>query len=201
MNYSQNNEQSIIESYFNGYVGTFADIGANDGITLSNTYALHLKGWEGFYFEPSPTAFAKLQKNIMKKAKLHNMGIGKELGELTFYDSDEHLKKGDIALLSTFEKKELKRWGNTQVFTETKAMLITWDMAFEMPQQLDLISIDAEGMDYDILAQINLNRHSVKMLIIEYNNDKALMKAMDNYCLPFGLKVHAVNHENIIYVR
>ena len=40
MRYSQNNEQDIILQYFGNRKGFFLDIGANDGITLSNTYAL-----------------------------------------------------------------------------------------------------------------------------------------------------------------
>ena len=39
MNYSQNNEQNIILNYFKNYKGTLLDLGANDGITFSNSYA------------------------------------------------------------------------------------------------------------------------------------------------------------------
>ena len=45
--YSQLGEQDIILNYFNGKQGTFLDIGANDGKTFSNSYALSLLGWKG----------------------------------------------------------------------------------------------------------------------------------------------------------
>jgi len=43
--------------------GFFVDIGANDGITLSNTYFLEKKGWNGLAVEPIPPVYEKLVKN------------------------------------------------------------------------------------------------------------------------------------------
>ena len=44
--------------------GIFLDIGANDGITLSNTYFFEKElGWKGICFEPLLEAFNKLQKS------------------------------------------------------------------------------------------------------------------------------------------
>jgi len=55
--YSQNLEQNYILEYFKDRRGTFIDIGANDGLTLSNTRALVELGWRGVFVEPSPMAF------------------------------------------------------------------------------------------------------------------------------------------------
>ena len=55
--YSQNGEQKIILEYFQDkYKGKVLDIGANDGITLSNSRALIEKGWDGVLIEPAPSA-------------------------------------------------------------------------------------------------------------------------------------------------
>jgi len=46
--HSQNDEERHILDAFRGRPeGNFLDIGAYDGITLSNTYCLALKGWSG----------------------------------------------------------------------------------------------------------------------------------------------------------
>ena len=52
---------SIFPDRINGY---FVDVGAYDGITLSNTFILekHL-GWSGICIEPNPEAFEKLRAN------------------------------------------------------------------------------------------------------------------------------------------
>ena len=65
MNYSQNNEQEIIINLFKGKRdGKFLDIGANNGVTLSNTFALaNFYGWSGLLVEASPKAYQRLLKN------------------------------------------------------------------------------------------------------------------------------------------
>jgi len=60
--YSQNREQQFIIDYFGNTIGTFLDIGANDGKTLSNTYQLALYGWFGVCVEPEDIAFSKLKE-------------------------------------------------------------------------------------------------------------------------------------------
>ena len=61
---SQNNEEALVKQYFRERTGTFIDIGANDGITLSNTYAAAQRGWKGVMVEPSPSVFDKLVSNV-----------------------------------------------------------------------------------------------------------------------------------------
>jgi hypothetical protein len=50
--------------YFKGKKdGFFIDIGAYDGITISNTYALEKIGWKGICVEPVPEIYDRLIKN------------------------------------------------------------------------------------------------------------------------------------------
>ena len=52
-----------ILNYVNSRNGYFVELGANDGITQSNTkhYELY-KGWQGVLIEPSPKQFKRLKK-------------------------------------------------------------------------------------------------------------------------------------------
>ena len=44
--------------------GIFVDIGANDGVTISNTYFLESNcNWSGIAIEPIPSVFEKLKNN------------------------------------------------------------------------------------------------------------------------------------------
>jgi hypothetical protein len=50
--------------YKPGMKGTFLDIGASDGISMSNTHMFEKElGWDGICIEPSRLAFEKLVKN------------------------------------------------------------------------------------------------------------------------------------------
>jgi hypothetical protein len=64
---------SFVVHYFGGACGgTFVDIGANDGVTISNSHALEESlGWQGVCVEPHPGAFAKLVKNRPRCARVN----------------------------------------------------------------------------------------------------------------------------------
>lgn len=201
IDYSQNGEQKIILEYFKDKKGTFLDIGANDGITLSNTYALYQLGWDGICIEPSEDVFKRLLENQPESVNL-NVAVGKENGTMTFYESGEHLGKGDLGLLSTIEKGELKRWvGTNNKFTEKKCNVITFEKLLTQTgiDKIDFISIDAEGLDYDILTQIDLTKLGVSMVIVETNSKED--EKYIRYCHSHGLALKHKNYENLILAK
>lgn len=202
--FSQNGEQKIIEKYFGDFAGTLLDIGANDGKTLSNTYACVLNGWKAVLVEPSVTAFNKLFEGhgVLDGIACLNVAISDTDGTAKFYESGTHLKKGDTSLLSTLAVGEIDRWkGTDNEFTETEVETITIKTLLKRTKQkkFDLISIDAEGVDYAILSQMDLKALACKMLIVE-TNGKDNLKYI-NYCQKFGMKLHHQNSENLIFVN
>lgn len=203
--FSQNGEQKIILEYFkniNGdHVPTFLDLGANDGKTLSNTHALAILGSDGHIVEPCSIPYEKAKALYAhnKYIQVSNCAIGTENGEFEIFSSDSHLKNGDTDLLSTLKKSELKRWGNTQKFTPQKCAVLDFETFLKKStiKKFDFISIDIEGMDYDVLIQMDLNELGCKMLCIETNSIED-HKYID-YCAKFGMNVIHKNHENLIF--
>jgi hypothetical protein len=62
--YSQNNQDKIINHLLKKKNGVFLDIGANDGITISNTYYFEKKlNWTGLCIEPIGEVFNILSTN------------------------------------------------------------------------------------------------------------------------------------------
>lgn len=201
MGYSQGSEEEVILKYFGDFKGVFLSIGENNGIDLSNVRQLAVDGWSGVCVEPSTVAFSKLEDLYAgsKYVSVHNIAIGTEDSEMDFYESDEHLGRGDYALLSTIVPKEMNRWGNTQKFTKTKCLCLTYNTFIQNSsvKKFDFISIDAEGMDYEILTQIDLSE--TKMVCVEFNQ-----KGKDKYvgyCRKYGLELVFENYENLIFAR
>lgn len=206
--YSQNNEEKIILDYFGpDYQGSILDIGANDGITLSNSLACIERGWIAFLLEPAKVPFRKLFERHLSNLNVFclNYGIGTKDERVKFYSSGWHLNQNDTDLLSTFKESELKRWGGTKnEFTESEAELKTFESFIKQFKSIkdlkfDVISIDVEGMDYEVLTQIDLKKYACKMLIVETNSvdDKKYI----DYAVSFGMKLHHKNHENLIFVK
>ncbi|MFN5425434.1 MAG: FkbM family methyltransferase [Bacteroidota bacterium] len=199
MRFSQNNEQDIILQYFGSRKGFFLDIGANDGITLSNTYALQLQEWKGVLIEPSEEAFNR----IITYPSVHkyNVAIGTEDGHCTFHEMGNHLNAGDVSLLSTIKKTELKRWPGVE-FKERMTEVWTYKTLLKHSplKFFDFISIDAEGVDYEILEQIDLKY--TDMVCIEHNSNADLFQLIKEYCNKAGLTKKLLNNlENVIWAK
>ena len=83
--YSQYGQDKIInERIFNSKRnGFFVDIGANDGITGSNTYFFEKElNWTGVCIEPQPDIFHKLTDN--RETECHNCAISPKSGSAKF---------------------------------------------------------------------------------------------------------------------
>jgi len=196
--YSQNNEEQVFRQYFKEFRGRMLEIGANDGKTLSNSYGLILQGWGAVLVEPSLTCLEKLNVLHRMNPKVHiaPYAIGTATGEITFYESGTHLNVGDTSLVSTLVESEKKRW-KTEQFTETKVDCLTFaDFLIKYPAPYELISIDAEGMDFEILTQMNLIALGCKMICVETNGLEVDKYA--DYIRTFGFKIVHRNAENLI---
>jgi len=210
--YSQNSEDTLALDYFNHKEGatklkTLLDIGANDGVTFSNSKFLIENGWLGFLLEPSEIAYAKCvetHKNNATNTFIFNLGIANETGEQVFLESASHLPNGkDISLLSCVPSRLTERLRRKVSFTEHKAMFYTFE-DFEKKYLMEgdkfsYVSIDAEGYDWDILKQIDLKKYGVEMVCIEWNGIAQLADNFAHYCAPFGLTELHRNEENIIF--
>jgi FkbM family methyltransferase len=203
-NFSQTNEQDIVLEYLKDKKGVFADFGAGDGVTLSNTHALALLGWSGILVEPSPEAYKRLwdlyKKNVL--IELFNCAVSTENGKAKFYHSGEHLGKGDISLLSSLKKEEIKRWERSgEKFKEIEVETLTVEKLLNQSAftTIDFISIDCEGMDIEILKQLPLDKLQTKCICIEHNGVAEVLQEIKSICFSFGLtKQLLINAENII---
>ena len=144
--FSQYNEEQIITEFFGNYVGTFLDVGAYDGISDSNTHALSLKGWKGVYIEPNLKTFVTLEKN---KGNDHICLHGS-------CDRSEGIKK---LLLSEVPQQSTLCTQTTEIPHVSDLFNgFEYVSAWTINQlngtfgNFDFISIDAEGLDYDVLC-------------------------------------------------
>ena len=207
--YSQNNERRVIAEYFGDKKGVLLDIGANDGVFFSNSFDLIInKGWQACLVEPSQKAFSRLY-NLYKdndSANLFMYAIGNKTGMVDFWESGGIYEDFmDTSLLSTIDEKSLHRWTEKPEiqFTKTRTHVKTFsDFLLQSPVKMfDMISIDAEGMDVDILKQMNLNELQTSLLIIEWveDNKEIILRHMkESYP---NLPLYVENTENLIFAK
>jgi FkbM family methyltransferase len=203
--HSQNKEEEAILKYFGEHKGTFLDIGSNDGITLSNTRALAELGWCGVLVEPAPIAFRKLKSLYESEKKgcfyLYNCAIGNNNGTAVLHDSGSLLKKGDTSLVSTLVPSEKKRFESVLTYEEVEVKVYRWKTFFNRLtiKKFDFVSIDCEGLDLDILKQMDIDALEIKVFCIEWNGNQKIKDEIDKIMISF--KVIYTSGENLIYGR
>ncbi len=199
MPYSQNNEELYILEHFKGFTGTLLDIGANDGKTFSNSLALIGEGWSAVLVEPCAEAYMKLSllHEYNDKVRCIPVAIGKENGKTLLHVNDPHID-GDTGLLSTLNPDEKKRWGSLPFNTQEVEVFDFKTLCnFVEKDRFDFITIDCEGLDYDVLSQIDLTH--TKMVCVEHNGKE--IEKYSEYCKSFGMRILHINGENIICVK
>ncbi len=203
--YSQNDEQTVIEKCFGDFKGIVWDFGCNDGMTLSNSYhLLKNKGWKGILVDASETCIKKsrLAHNDRSDIQFLNIGISDQNGEFEFNESGSHLTLSDVALVSSFKREIVQRWESTTSYS--KKMVRCYDFhsflnELAIYKTADCITIDVEGLDYEILSAIDLDKTKTKLVCVEYNSKEA--EKYIQYCEQFGFKLISRNGENLIFSR
>jgi len=202
--YSQHGEGKILAELVGTQKGTLISFGENDGKTLSNVLGLIEAGWKAHLVEPSKTAFSKM-KDLHKENKnvsCYNYAIADHNGEVEFHESDSHVGNGDTSLLSTIIPSEIDRWKGTQEFTPTIVPCKTVESFINDTKgaKATIVSIDCEGVDYEIMTQLPFNTLNTKIVVVETNSVED-EKYIDFMQKKFGFYVHHKNFCNIIFVR
>ena len=145
-----------------GQVRSFIDIGANDGITFSNTFYFAELGAAGLCFEPGRDVYALLQRVHKKNSAVLciNEAIAKTQRTVVLYED------GYAGLLSSLHPS-----GKNQTLVKTRSVtarpLSYWLDRYERFRSVDLLSIDVEGGERSVPESIDFGRFSAKIIIAE----------------------------------
>jgi FkbM family methyltransferase len=159
--------------------GFFLDIGASDGIKISNTYLLEKEySWDGVCCEPS-SSFQKLKGN--RKCHLENSCV--------YFTSNENIEFHET--LNNIELSGIKSLFKDDEHTENRKNSIVsiiptislYDLCkkYNVPKTIDYLSIDTEGSELAILEAHNFEEYSFKYITIEHNKNHEYQKDIFNF--------------------
>ncbi len=164
----------IADTYFEGKQGgTYVDIGAFDGASLSNT--LHFeknRNWTGICVEPNISLFQKLLINRPKSHKF-NCLVGSSYQPTANFvkiEGHETMLSGNPAFYHpTHLERITKSIG--QLPPPTPIIQLTFNQiakrTFPHTTHFDLLSIDTEGSELDILLGIDWKKYSFGLIMVE----------------------------------
>ena len=189
---SQCGQDAFVLDYFNNKRnGTFVDIGANDGKSLSNTYYLEKQlGWTGICFEPIPEIFEKLD-NCRSCIKIMAGVSDKTAVEtFTYVDGPSHMLSGMTKAYSETHQErgdhEIETLGGTARQLDLPCVLLNNVLEEHKMYAIDYLSLDTEGNELDILKAIDFSRFDIKVMTVENNYQN---KEQTEFVLSKGYKL------------
>ena len=172
--YSQEGEDMILRRIFEYKAdGFYVDVGAHHPVRFSNTYLFYKQGWTGINIDAMPGAM-KLFNTIRRKDINLEQAISEKEKTLTYYQFNDPALNGFDVKLS--EKRDSEPNGyNIQFKTQlkTKSLEIILDDYLPINKIIDFMSIDVEGLDYEVLRSLNLIKYKPRVLLLEilYTSD------------------------------
>lgn len=149
----------------NGY---FVEFGATDGKQFSNTFLLEKEfGWKGILAEPAKTWHAQLRKNRAKSI-IDRRCVWKVSGDIIQFaetpipelSSINHIQNQDEHV---YARKDSKLYNVETVSLQN--LLVTNNA----PHDIDYLSIDTEGSEFEILSSFDFNTFNIKIITCEHN--------------------------------
>jgi FkbM family methyltransferase len=184
--YAQFGEDKVLAELFKGVnTGRYVDVGAHHPYRYSNTYLLYKKGWHGVNIDPNPYTITLFNKARPGDTNICS-GVG-NAGELTYY------RFSDPAV-NTFKKEEADKWKGKQflAFLGTTPVEVK-PLSVLVQGPIDLLTIDAEGMDLEVLQSYDW-KVAPKVIVIEGNDSKPFL-------LEKGYRLHTVCGASNIFVH
>lgn len=148
----------------NGY---FVEFGATNGVDLSNTYLLEKNfDWSGILAEPAKCWHEDLFIN--RKCFIETACVYSESNLVLDFNQVENAELSTIGKYSEidFHKVKRKKLINYNVNTIS---LIDMLKKYDAPKNIDYLSIDTEGSEYEILKNFDFSEYSFKIITCEHN--------------------------------
>lgn len=163
--YAQEGEDIIIERMLGSKKsGFYIDIGAHHPYRFSNTYYFYKKGWSGINIEPNPELFKYFKQSRKRDINL-NIGLSSKPQELKYYYFDEPAMNTFSSTAIDHIRASGHRLLHTAMIPTTTLTLAL--QPYTLPAEIDFMTIDAEGLDYDIIQSNDWSRINPKLILIE----------------------------------
>lgn len=162
--------QDILVAAIHGFKrdGYFVEIGATDGLYLSNTLLLERElGWSGILAEPARYWHDTLRAE--RKAAIETRCVHKETGrELLFREVSSDQALSTIVDYAKGDLHQMSRKDGTEYSVGSISLL---DLLVEnnAPYEISFLSLDTEGSEFDILESFDFDAYRFGAITCEHN--------------------------------
>lgn len=165
--YSQEGEDMILRRIFERQsIGFYVDVGAHHPKRFSNTYFFYKKGWIGMNVDAMPGSMIPFESMRSRDINIEKP-ISSKKQVLTYYAFNEPALNGFSKEIS--EARD--GLNNYKIeFTkdiETSTLEEVLDENLPSNQVIDFLSIDVEGLDFDVIKSMNIKKYRPRVILVE----------------------------------
>jgi FkbM family methyltransferase len=157
--------EKILMSRFKTHARRFIDVGAHHPIIYSNTYRLYKEGWRGINIDATPGSM-ELFRQIRPQDINVETGVAKRSGSSIFSIFENPALNGflsDEIILSHINRGEqLLRQCEVECHPLSEIL-----RKHDVPNAVDLLSVDVEGLDLEVLQSNDFTSWRPKLIACE----------------------------------
>lgn len=204
--FSQSGEDYLLWQVFkDAKTGFFVDVGAFDGVHLSNTHSFELSGWQGICVEAHPIFFQMCRNNRPHSTCINAACLDDPSREKISFFAET------LGLLSSVERDRgedvKRRYRNRSLrfegFQQLEVPATTLNKILtdaDFTSQIDFVSIDVEGSELKVLEGFDLRKYSPRVLVIEANDETSEAR-LDAYLRSQGYLKARKLEANVFYCK
>jgi FkbM family methyltransferase len=169
--WSQEGEDLILSRFFEQQPrGFYVDVGAHHPHRFSNTYKFYLKGWKGINIDATPGSMNLFNKLRKRDVNLE-IPVSSKSQKMLFYIFNEPALNGFSKDISQERHK-----GNNKYHIVRTEYLITKTLSEILDEHLpgnsniDFLSIDVEGLDFDVIKSNDWSKYRPRLVLVEILN-------------------------------
>lgn len=185
--YSQFGEDKILFEIFQRKTsGVCVEVGANNGVDDSISLFFEKIGWKCILVEPNPSLCRGIR--AVRNALIYECAASNRSGVGTLYVAEGAVRSDGLSTISTNKEDHdrIKNYGfvsrPVQVRTMTLDEILT---DAQINGDVDFISIDVEGHEYEVLEGLSLERWKPMIMLVE-DNSNFENNIVSNYLKKFG---------------
>lgn len=201
ISYSQEGEDLLLHRIFEFQKqGFFVDVGALHPQRFSNTYKFYKAGWRGINIDAMPGSMKIFNKIRPEDINLE-IPVSDKAENLDYYVFNE-------PALNTFskeladERSKIEQYHVDQVINiKTDTLENILDAHLPKNQKIDFMTIDAEGLDFQILTSNNWAKYSPCVVLIENESELGEVQGskVDLYMKEKGYQLYAKTVNTYFY--
>lgn len=166
VSYAQNREDVVLARALKHVQhGRYVDVGANDPVADSVSYAFYERGWSGITVEPVPMYADRLRELRPRDHVVQAAITGEGEGTITLHQI------ADTGLSTLVDDVSAEHrgagWEVEDITVETRRLDSLLEDAGWAGQDIHFVVIDTEGAERDVLETVDLHRWRPWVLVVE----------------------------------